>query len=59
MPLTIVEIIKQAEQELSSPFLCRGDDSELYFVTGRATFDPLAASGLVARCLTPDIWRTE
>lgn len=37
MPLTIVEIIKQAEQGLSSPFLCRGDDGELYFVKGRAS----------------------
>lgn len=36
MPLTIVEIIKQAEQGLSSPFLCRGDDGTLYFVKGRA-----------------------
>lgn len=37
MPLTIVEIIKQAEQGLSSPFLCRGEDGELYFVKGRAS----------------------
>lgn len=37
MPLTIVEIIKQADQGLSSPFLCRGDDGELYFVKGRAS----------------------
>jgi len=37
MRLTIVEIIKQAEQGLSSPFLCRGDDGELYFVKGRAS----------------------
>lgn len=37
MPLTIVEIIKQADQGLSSPFLCRGDDGALYFVKGRAS----------------------
>lgn len=37
MPLNIVEIIKQADQGLSSPFLCRGDDGELYFVKGRAS----------------------
>lgn len=37
MPLTIVEIIKQADQGLSSPFLCRADDGELYFVKGRAS----------------------
>lgn len=37
MPLAIVEIIKQADQGLSSPFLCRGDDGELYFVKGRAS----------------------
>lgn len=37
MTVTIVEIIKQAEQGLSSPFLCRGDDDVLYFVKGRAS----------------------
>lgn len=37
MPLTIVEIIKQADQGLSSPFLCRADDGALYFVKGRAS----------------------
>lgn len=35
MPLTIIEIIKPAEQGLSTPFLCRGDDDLLYFVKGR------------------------
>ncbi|MDP2883127.1 MAG: hypothetical protein Q8N89_16295 [Azonexus sp.] len=35
--LTIVEIIKQADQGLSSPFLCRGNDGALYFVKGRAS----------------------
>lgn len=48
MPLTIVEIIKQAEQGLSSPFLCRGDDGDLYFVKGRASFRP-ADSTLLRR----------
>lgn len=37
MSLTIVEIIKQADQGLSSPFLCRGDDGRLYFVKGKAS----------------------
>lgn len=37
MTITIVEIIKKAEQGLSSPFLCRGDDDALYFVKGRAS----------------------
>lgn len=37
MSLTIVEIIKQADQGLSSPFLCRGEDGEIYFVKGRAS----------------------
>lgn len=37
MPLTIVEIIKPADQGLSSPFLCRGDDGALYYVKGRAS----------------------
>ncbi|MFZ2269827.1 MAG: HipA family kinase [Azonexus sp.] len=36
----IVEIIKQAEQGLSSPFLCRSDDGGLYFVKGRASGRP-------------------
>jgi len=35
MSLTIIEIIKPAEQGLSTPFLCRGDDDALYFVKGR------------------------
>lgn len=37
MTLTIVEVIKQADQGMSSPFLCRGDDDLLYFVKGRAS----------------------
>lgn len=37
MPLTIVEIIKPADQGLSSPYLCRGDDGEMYFVKGKAS----------------------
>ncbi len=37
MPLTIVETICKAEQGLSSPFLCQGDDGHLYFVKGRAS----------------------
>lgn len=35
MTLTIIEVIKPAEQGLSTPFLCRGEDGELYFVKGR------------------------
>lgn len=37
MPLTIVEIICQAEQGRSSPFLCQGDDGHHYFIKGRAS----------------------
>ena len=35
MTLTIIEIIKPAEQGVSTPYLCRGDDESLYFVKGR------------------------
>ena len=37
MTITVVEVIKQADQGLSSPFLCRGDDDLMYFVKGRAS----------------------
>ncbi len=37
MSLTIVEVIKPADQGLSSPFLCRADDGVLYYVKGRAS----------------------
>lgn len=37
MQITIVEVIKQADQGLSSPFICRGDDGKQYFVKGRAS----------------------
>jgi hypothetical protein len=33
-PVQIVEILRPAEQGLSKPYLCRGDDDNFYFVKG-------------------------
>jgi len=35
IPLQIVEIIKVAVQGTTKPFLCRGEDEQLYYVKGR------------------------
>lgn len=37
MTLRIVEILRPAEQGLSTPFLCRAEDDAIYFVKGRNT----------------------
>lgn len=37
MSLTIIEILKRADQGLAEAFLCRADDGELYYVKGRAS----------------------
>lgn len=37
MRITIIEILRKADQGLSSPFICRGDDGKLYFAKGRAS----------------------
>lgn len=35
MPIQIIEILGRAEQGVTLPFLCRGDDGNVYFVKGR------------------------
>ena len=34
MSVTIVEVLRRAEQGMTRPFLCRGDDNMLYYVKG-------------------------
>lgn len=34
--VTIVEVLERAQQGITKPFLCRGDDDRLYYVKGRA-----------------------
>lgn len=34
--VTIVEVLERAQQGITRPFLCRGDDDRLYYVKGRA-----------------------
>ena len=36
MTLTIVEVIKRSEQGRTEPYICRGNDGEVYFVKGRS-----------------------
>ncbi len=45
MSLKIVEVVGRAEQGRTEPFLCRGDDDEVYFVKGLPAATP---RGLVA-----------
>lgn len=35
MTIEIVEIIGRSEQGITKPFICRGDDGQVYFVKGR------------------------
>lgn len=35
MPVEIVEILRRSKQGATRPFICRGDDGEVYFVKGR------------------------
>ncbi|MCU7796491.1 MAG: hypothetical protein KZQ75_05120 [Candidatus Thiodiazotropha sp. (ex Myrtea spinifera)] len=35
MPVEIVEILRRSEQGITRPFICRGDDGEVYFVKGQ------------------------
>ena len=35
MIVQIVEIIGRATQGVTKPFICRGEDEEIYFVKGR------------------------
>ena len=32
MSVTIVEVLRRADQGMTRPFLCRGDDDVLYYV---------------------------
>lgn len=34
MTIQIVEVLQRSEQGITRPFICRGDDSEIYFVKG-------------------------
>ena len=34
MAVEIVEVIRRADQGMTRPFICRGDDNEIYFVKG-------------------------
>lgn len=36
MPIQIEEIIRRSEQGITLPFICRGEDGEIYFVKGRS-----------------------
>ncbi len=36
-PIPIIEILGPAEQGLSRPYKCRGEDGRLYYVKGRQT----------------------
>jgi hypothetical protein len=47
MALTIVEVLSRSEQGLTKPYICRGDDDEVYFVKGRSA----TRRGLVAEWL--------
>ncbi|MEW8266482.1 MAG: HipA family kinase [Candidatus Thiodiazotropha sp.] len=35
MTVEIVEILRRSEQGITKPFICRGDDGEIYFVKGQ------------------------
>ena len=34
MTVQIIEVIRRSDQGLTRPFICRGDDDEVYFVKG-------------------------
>lgn len=48
MSLTIVEVIKRADQGRTAPFICRADDDEVYFVKGLPATTP---RGLLAELI--------
>ena len=47
MSLTIVEVLERSKQGRTEPYVCRGDDDEVYFVKGRSA----TRLGLVAEWL--------
>lgn len=34
MPVQVVEVLRRSEQGMTKPYICRGDDGEIYFVKG-------------------------
>lgn len=34
MTVQVVEVLRRSEQGMTRPFICRGDDGEIYFVKG-------------------------
>jgi hypothetical protein len=34
MPVEIVEVLRRSDQGITKPFICRGDDGDIYFVKG-------------------------
>jgi hypothetical protein len=51
MTLQIVEIIGRATQGITKPFICRGEDDEIYFVKGRGAGKRSLICEWVAGCL--------
>ncbi|HNI07623.1 MAG TPA: hypothetical protein PLL24_05970 [Thiobacillaceae bacterium] len=50
MSLTIVEVLERSVQGITKPYVCRGDDGEVYFVKGRSATRPgLVTEWLCAR----------
>src|SRR5690606_29480112 len=47
MSLTIVEVLERSVQGRTEPYVCRGDDGEVYFVKGRSA----TRRGLIAEWL--------
>lgn len=35
MAVEIVEVVRRSDQGVTRPFICRGDDGEVYFVKGK------------------------
>lgn len=51
MTLEIVEVLERSEQGRTRPYVCRGDDGEVYFVKGRSA----TRRGLVAEWLCAEM----
>lgn len=47
MSLTIVEVLERSVQGRTEPYVCRGDDGEVYFAKGRSA----TRRGLIAEWL--------
>ncbi len=55
MPLTIVEALQRSEQGRTRPYVCRGDDGEVYFVKGRSATRRGLAAEWVAGCMAREL----